>query len=235
MACLAALGLVLAAGLYAAWPTAEPEPANTDETVAALSGALTDAQSRAAALEALLPPQEQYEPSRRLLTALTAALEPHGVSLTVSGAGEVSVDAVRFAADSAQLTAEARRRLSEAFSGFLAALADPELQKTVREIRLTGYTNPQGRRQEDYTLSQSRARAVWEYVAGESFIALDTEQKQSLRPFISIGGFAAPRAVLDASGAVDEAASRRVCFCVALNVPLSEAQLAKMLAGDEIG
>ncbi len=145
------------------------------------------------------------------------------------------MDAVRFAADSAQLTEEARRGLNEIFPDFLAALADRDLQKTVREIRLTGYTNPQGRRQEDYTLSQSRARAVWEYIAGESFTALDTEQKQSLLPCISIGGFAAPRAVLDASGVVDEYASRRVSFCVVLNVPLSEAQLAKMLAGDEIG
>lgn len=73
----------------------------------------------------------------------------------------------------------------------------------VRTIEISGHTDPDGSHDYNQTLSEKRAEAVADYLR---------TKYQEISPYLTTVGCSFDRPVMDGSGNIDKAASRRVEF-----------------------
>ena len=152
----------------------------------------------------------------QIVQSLSNALRANHVDVTV----DVQTGAIRlpsemlFAQDSNALSAEGKRYLDRFLPVYMNVLMSADFRPYIAEIIIEGHTDSRGSYIYNLGLSQTRALSVAEYVLDDHYVkgtlGLENDEGNTLRALITASGrsFSAP--ILNASGAEDQDASRRV-------------------------
>ena len=118
--------------------------------------------------------------------------------------GIVRLDSsILFAVDSSELTGAGKDMLDTFFSEYVPVILEEIQAERIRMIEISGHTDPDGSHDYNQTLSEKRAEAVADYLKREY---------PDIEPYLTTVGCSYDRPVLDSSGVIDKAASRRVEF-----------------------
>ena len=124
--------------------------------------------------------------------------------------------------------------LDEFFPRYLTILRQPVYIDDISEIRIEGHTNSDWSAtvSEDdayilnMELSQDRTRSVLDYVMGIPSVGQDTQVREWLTHYLTANGLSSSKLVLNADGAENKVASRRVEFRVRMD---AESRIVEIL------
>lgn len=162
--------------------------------------------------------EQIVETREELLTELVDSFETAGLSVELDpDSGTISLDStILFGLDEAALSTEGQAFLQEFLSVYASVILDG-YSSFVSGILIEGHTDTQGSYDYNLDLSQRRADTVLEYCLSAAN-SLTPERTQELSGMLAARGCSYDEPVLDESGNVDAAASRRVSFRFLLRI-----------------
>ena len=150
----------------------------------------------------------------RIISSLSDALRAANISAQVDPTnGSIALESdVLFELGSYDLSERGERFIDRFLPVYLDVLFSDEYRDYVSEIIIEGHTDSLGTYLDNLALSQQRALAVASYVLDDRYRGISGAQKKQLRTVVTANGRSFSDPVLDANGAEDMDASRRVVF-----------------------
>lgn len=153
-----------------------------------------------------------------ILQLLQEGFRKEGISVNIDEeTGKITLDnSILFGFNRWDLTNEGKAYLDSFLKVYAQVLMDGEHASAIQSVRFDGYTDTTGSYDYNLTLSQKRAQSVLDYcISGNG---LTKEQVSTFRNSASAVGHSYEEPILDSSGKVDMAASRRVEIKFYLNI-----------------
>lgn len=159
--------------------------------------------------------EQIIETKANLLADLAAAFQEAGISVSINEqTGEITMDsAVLFPVGEYTVSEDGKALLESFITVYTSVVFDEKYEGFLSKIMVEGHTDSTGNYDNNLTLSQNRADSVktlcLEY--GGDYTSQLTDMLQAV-------GYSSDNLIFDASGAEDQAASRRVCFRFIINL-----------------
>ena len=158
-----------------------------------------------------------------ILRDLIAEFDSRGIDAQIDvRTGEITMsDAVLFADNSADLTADGKAYLDSLFAAYATVLLDEAYVGRINYIRVEGHASPTGTYEYNLDLSQRRAECVMNYCLESEDTGLTAEQRETLTALMRAEGYSFTDPVYQENGEVDHNASRRVAIKFFITIPSS--------------